>query len=579
MSNIDTGSLFDYILVEDLTTKEHFLMAKLKRPLSAEAFEALQLGVANTSSHKHPKILPFINIDGTEKDAVLFCEPPRGRRLDQILHNRAGEKLYLRDRSRLLLDVAGALAELHPLRYHGLPTAEMIWIEGADRWRLVGAGLGSIGMDTLNALADLSSLNIAPELRDGTGRPSARTDVWAIGALADTLISGNCPIEEGGPDRETLSQAEQLLGDVIDRCQHSNPEERFADAADVLVELRKWVRILYPRPLRKAPLPPPPPSTPAAIAAHAAAEKALFPTHVDMTTQQRRVIEDDRQIWVYQRDGFDYGPFPAQRIFKAIQRDEIDASTIVRNNVTGQVQRLGDVTEFRVFLEEFEQDKKEMTADELFEIRTGKKATIWRKLRRQLPLLGMFFLAAGVGALGYWYWTRPNPKTTNLGGLLDLSLEPAEAINARKLTMNFPPPSLSEDEFRKKRRIHRKRRSVGHKVGGTNDGYWTDGEVVKKSLSFDGSKNGRMLSQSDVTRVMGQVRPGIARCVTAGGGSGQVAVMFFIKEAGTLGGLSCVGPGCGRMAPCIKGVLNRVRIKPFVGGARKLGVVVRLTSQ
>lgn len=75
LSNIDTGLFFDYILVEDLTTKEHFLMAKAKRPLAADAFQALQLGVANTSSHKHPKILPFVQVGGTAEEAVLFCEP------------------------------------------------------------------------------------------------------------------------------------------------------------------------------------------------------------------------------------------------------------------------------------------------------------------------------------------------------------------------------------------------------------------------------------------------------------------------------------------------------------------------
>lgn len=551
----------------------------VKRALDEALFKELQTLTASPIAYNHPHVTAIRGCAGDAQQAILFSDAAEGERLDMLLAGRGAFELPLKARARVLLEIVGAFAELHPLRIHGFPVPEMIRVREDQRWAIVGAGLHQLGAKNLAQVLNLESHPAPPEFRDAASL-LPQTDVWFLGQLVDLTISGNCPIEEGGPDRHQLREAENVLGQLIDGCQCREPDDRFGDAADVLVGVRDWVRTLYPKPLRQSDVTPPP--TPRFAAKPAVAPpptpKTQYPKFVNLSTDERMVVEDDRPLWVYQVDGFDYGPFTGRRIYSAIRKEEIGSETVVRNVRSGVRKRLAEITEFKVFLEEYETDKAELDEDELYELRMGQRMPTWLKVRRKLPHLIVVALLGMALAVGGFFWLRPSPTRLGVEGMTRFSVSPSAPITLTE-TLVHPPPRMPDNEFEKQSLTSNKHR--GKRPGSTSptmqkkSNYYTDGEQIERVYNFDKQSSGRQLTPGDVSTVMGRVRPGIARCVESNfGGSGKVAVMFSIKTTGLLGALRIMGPGSGRLAPCIRVVLRRVRIKPFSGGAKQIGLVL-----
>ncbi|MBI3205415.1 MAG: sigma 54-interacting transcriptional regulator [Myxococcales bacterium] len=88
----------------------------------------------------------------------------------------------------------------------------------------------------------------APELCAGA-RPSPRTDLFALGALAFSAATGKAP-ESARPVRELAPWLPPSLGDLVDRLRATHPEDRPHDAREVLEVLGQSVASVAPRPVR-----------------------------------------------------------------------------------------------------------------------------------------------------------------------------------------------------------------------------------------------------------------------------------------------------------------------------------------
>jgi len=73
----------------------------------------------------------------------------------------------------------------------------------------------------------------APELLSGAP-PSPKADLYSIGVLAREIFGGAGTLDAGAP-HDLISVS--LLGDMIDKLTHSDPELRYADASDLLTDL------------------------------------------------------------------------------------------------------------------------------------------------------------------------------------------------------------------------------------------------------------------------------------------------------------------------------------------------------
>ena len=144
-----------------------------------------------------------------------------------------------------------------------------------DKPRLADFGQSRLSHEQTPALGTL--FYMAPEQADLEAAPDARWDVYALGALLHTMLTGIAPrrdpgtvdqieqagnlaerlecyrafIEQQGPPSRQLQQQglDRALLDILDRCLAVDPDERFANPQQVLSALRARERARARRPL------------------------------------------------------------------------------------------------------------------------------------------------------------------------------------------------------------------------------------------------------------------------------------------------------------------------------------------
>ncbi len=228
---------------------------------------------------RHPAVVPFVDV-GTAGGMHYLAWPfVEGEGLDKFVHAKGKLKPGLA--ANLALQVAEALDICHQQAlFHGLLKPSNLMVGGEGQIYILDFGIGCLlaetegeslvdTMSTANSVA--SGLDCAsPEtIMDPTNLTPAG-DQYSLGCVLYFCLTGQFPFPDGTsaekmmahqmkeptPVRELNSEVSQELADVVQRLMQKAPENRFANAADVVEALR---------PLSDAPAavttPPPPPST------------------------------------------------------------------------------------------------------------------------------------------------------------------------------------------------------------------------------------------------------------------------------------------------------------------------------
>ena len=215
----------------------------------------------------HPTVARLVDggeVDGRPWFAMEFVD---GVPIDRHV---AEAGLDLAATVELLLPVVDAVQHLHRhLIVHRDLKPSNVLVDREGRPRLIDLGIAkSLGDDTqlTGALAPMSVAYAAPE--QVTGEPiTIATDVWGLGALLHELLSGRSPheaaasslprlvdaIARGTPTHASEALAfepsarpwrpVQLRGDldlIVATCLKREPERRYASAAALADDLRRW---------------------------------------------------------------------------------------------------------------------------------------------------------------------------------------------------------------------------------------------------------------------------------------------------------------------------------------------------
>ncbi len=200
----------------------------------------------------HPHIVPIHAVE--ERDGLVFFVMTyvAGETLGERLR-RTGP-LPVDEGARVLQEVAWALGHAHARGtiHRDVKPDNVLLEQGSDRALVVDFGIGRITAGTERDAELVGTPHyMSPE--QATGEPAdARSDIYALGATAYTVLTGRPPFEGSSasavlarhvsdtPDAlcDVNPSVSASLGGVIERCLAKRPQDRYGSADEVAEAIR-----------------------------------------------------------------------------------------------------------------------------------------------------------------------------------------------------------------------------------------------------------------------------------------------------------------------------------------------------
>lgn len=209
------GSTCDCYRVK-LYGKLHFLK-RLKPELHTDPrhVAALKKEFETGYSLEHPNLIRYVSVG----DDYLLTEYVDGETLDQFVANHPDFFHNSKNRDRFLRQLLGVVSYLHQhqIVHLDLKPSNVLITRIDHSVKLID--LGYCYTDTYTDTMGHTDKYAAPEQLDGSENVDARTDIYAIGRILQTLPCAN------------------IYNKVIQRCTASNPEDRFQSIEQMVASL------------------------------------------------------------------------------------------------------------------------------------------------------------------------------------------------------------------------------------------------------------------------------------------------------------------------------------------------------
>lgn len=206
--------------------------------LSSEMLDEFRREVRLTMSLDHPSILPLR--DATFIDGHFVIVSPLAQR---TLEDRLRNRISFESAFDILTQILEAVSHAHD---HGvihcdIKPANILMFDG-NRVRLGDFGIAKAARNTISGSGTGTVGHMAPE--QAMGKPSMRSDVFAIGLIAFRMLAGcwpEYPFDWPLPGTANLRRkAHPELISIIRKSISVNPRHRYRDATQMLNE---WNRV------------------------------------------------------------------------------------------------------------------------------------------------------------------------------------------------------------------------------------------------------------------------------------------------------------------------------------------------
>ncbi|MBU1240219.1 protein kinase [Myxococcota bacterium] len=344
--------------------------------------------------------------------------------------------------SRLILFHLGKLLEdIEGTFHHGAIHASNITISDVGRvfvseFGLLEAAHAHIPLESLLPAAELPFL--APEIKT-TRTGSITADLFSLGILANYLLSGKLPIEEGVP--QLKPEIHKLVVEAITAAIAPDPADRPATVAEFNWPIEENLK-----------------------------ERKRSSNAVIMVDLLETFQEDDEEEkkFMVQKGRLDYGPYSAREIREKAIDEVIAPDHIIVNIDSGFRKKLESHPDFIDFMSEFIRRmelKRREEAEAVVEIKEKQQSRTF-KLAIALGIVGVIALAATIMLYKTVVDTGKSRRKNNLVSEND-ELEVATMGKSQKATM----------KKHRRRRSRRRSRSMGS--SGSNGGSGGSGEEIK----------------------------------------------------------------------------------------------------
>ncbi len=575
------------LALDEKTNKPITLRVFYKELSTPELQDALRGSLRDAGRLTHRNIVSTYGLANSEGAIVIASEWVDGATVAEIVEKRKlrDDPMSLRSVFNILSRSCDALAHAHHHTSHGGIRPSAIWLARSGRVKLADFGVISSLVSTHgpSVLSATDQACLAPEVKAG-GSPTARSDVFGMGAIVYFLLTGKSPADGFVPPSQVHPEAHEEIDQVLLTCLAPDPATRIATAQEVRAAFRALLGEATEAPpvseelgleidveeddlgldiaVTSTAAPPPGGLVPPITIPQAPVPRES--SAVDLSQMLAKITENDAPRWMVVKNGLDHGPFSAGELVETILKVETLSDHVILNMDSGVRKPLGEWPEFESFLEQ----QQLRTAEQQHKVALAQAERSERRGGVAKFIIGAAVLAV-IGIVGLIFiLTRESGGSEEIASAdVDSSLYEAGEIAIEGTAGILPDPP---------RRRGRRRGGMGGggMGGGGNVGTYEEAmnrAVELGDVSMGGSE--RRLSGGEVAGVMNRHVGRIYRgCVPAeqrrSGLSGSVTIDIAIAGSGSVLGASA-RQGSSQFKSCINRQVRSVRFPSF--GAPRMG--------
>ncbi|MBN2340121.1 MAG: serine/threonine protein kinase [Deltaproteobacteria bacterium] len=521
------------------------------------------------------------------KDEFLFiaAEWIEGQNLQTLLKKRtdADKRFSFKGAYNIIGHVCNALTYTHENGcYHGALNPRSIMVNNAGRVKVHDWALSTIRINKADyrGREKVEAAYWSPEALKAPRTVSTRSDIFSLGALFYSLITGRAPQRPLiAPSKLGFSSD---VDSVVARCMSADPKQRFKSAADVkqaIKQLASSQQVAAEPPgavdddlgidididldamnapeaapaapqtapaggMMSAPDLPPPPNKGGGSGSN---ERA---STIDMGAILANSVQNEAARWMVQKDKFDHGPFNDRELIQMILLGDVLGNHRLTNMDTGERKKVRSWGDFDDYLERYRIKKQQQDEQAALE-KTEKAETrgMLFKLVIALSVLGVIGLAVG----GY-FLSRKLRAEKQLG-----PEEMVDAFDSGEIQIKMG--SMDAKTAGKRHGKGRRRGSSGG--GGGGKGEFVDGMSYEEAMNMGvslgalNSTGGKKLTAEDINAIMSRNVRKFIPCI-AGESVKRVDMNIAVAGNGSVIGVS-VQQGSGKMKSCVASKVRSIK--------------------
>ena len=596
-SVMNTSELGVLALVNERITGKTLLVLQLSFSIDTFCESDIRHIFTDMQGVNHKSIATLSEFIVVNETGYIFMENIDGEILENHLAARReqGQILGLKAAYSFIAHISQGVDVFHQNNcFFGRLSSRDIFITPEGRVRILHGICQLLARKYLNEYdrkTYFGSLFCAPEVRESCDQVSVLSDVYSLALLFAELLSTS-PLAEftGSPEtfiaklpnvsttvKECLFQASKMdtedrlksVQEFKDTLKHAVDAPNDSDLSSIVVGVND-LRSVSSAGLQKM------------MDVSVAKKPDLFESG-SMSRPISRIV--NQEVWIYQKDGMDFGPFDHKGLIQKFYDDVITESTAVYNTSTKQRQNLGSIQEFENEIKEYLPIRDHNRAQRLA---AQKKKDFQKKAG-----IGGIVVAIVIGIAAVLLVPiiilslQPKPVQLNMADAFPAFEKRFELPKTEEFSLNMDDsqlkalfdPKATEAEIEAAmaawQAAHRKNYAGKRKPGAGGGGGVGDEMDV---IVFTGD-DGEELEPLENWEIEEQVKnPRVIRkqaeCFQkyAGGRRFEVSVKFTIQQSGTVRNFSTTASG--DLNDCLISSLSSLKFRQFGGTVKKVTLPV-----
>lgn len=588
-------------LMSDIESQEKYLVVQLGFECTEDRVNEIRQAIAaqRSISHKSLASLKDFLVDGN--CGYVLMDFIDGVKLTTHLqqHRENGQLLTSKTAYSFLAHLSLGLDALHKAGYsYGCLSPDVIFVTREGRIRIsnfILAYLADKYLDDDARNAYYSNAFCAPEVRETRGAATPASDVYSLALLFAELLSDQSLFDFDGTPEPFVAKLPNISTTVKEPLfQASKPdaEDRFANAQIFRDALRAAVDAPEDNNISSIVV------GVNSLRDMASATESTITSAEDLTAPKKkrdifdaavpvnktRIVKKD--VWTYQKDGMDYGPYSHEDLIKKFYDDVIEENTCIYNTQTKQQQILISIPEFTQEVKDYlpirEKNHAIKKAEERKKSRQ-KKAAGWGT-----AILIIIILAVILGAPVVYFALQPDPKPLNFADAMPAFEKKFELPKLEAVSLNvddakakaFFDPKATEaereaalrawEEEHRKKYAGKMRPKGGSKTAALGEEIETLRFTDDNGVELEPLADWEIEEQCMSPRILRKVQECYSK--HAGGRQINTTVSFTIQTSGLVKNLSTSVTG--DLDTCIRGAFSSMHFRQFGGTSKKVSIPV-----